>query len=171
MTKKKNPKKKGRRGKYYTNVQPRLIEIEGWCREGLIDEQIWPRLSISKTSFYDYQNQHSEFLDALKNGKNIVDYRVENSLLKSAEGHEKIIKKAFKLKKVWYDENGKRCEEETIAYADEIFYYPPVPVSMIYWLKNRKPNQWKDKPDTKKDVAPVTIINALPGAEKIGGKK
>lgn len=169
MTKQK--KKKGRRGKYFTNVQPRLIEIEGWCREGLIDEQIWPRLSISKTSFYDYQNQHSEFSDALKKGKEIVDYQVENALLESASGHVKELRRPFKLKEVYY-EDGKRCEKETIAYAIEEIYYPPVPVSIIYWLKNRKPKKWKDKPvDHSEKAPPVIVVNTLKGSEKIGGKK
>ena len=40
--------------KYLTHVQPKLFLIECWCRDGLIDEEIWNKLGISKQSFYTY---------------------------------------------------------------------------------------------------------------------
>ena len=138
--------KVGRKSNYYTLVEPNLKIIEYWCRDGAIDEEIWNRLGISKTSFYKYQNEHEEFANALKKEKELVDYSVEDSLLMSARGHVKELRKPFKLKEVYYDDKGKRCENERVAYGIEEVYYPPVPLSIIYWLKNRMKGKWRDKP-------------------------
>ena len=60
-----------------------------------------------------------------------------------------LIEKPFKLKKVTYDKKtGKKTkEEETVEYATEEVYIPPDTVAMIFWLKNRKPDVWKDRPE------------------------
>lgn len=134
------------KSKYYTHVEPNIARIEYWCRDGAIDEEIWTRLKISKTSFYKYQNEHEDFANALKKEKELVDYSVEDSLLKSASGHIQEVRRPFKLKEVYYDENNKRCEKESVAYGIEEVYYPPVPASIIFWLKNRMKTKWRDKP-------------------------
>ena len=70
------------KSKYFTHVEPKLILIEGWARDGLTDEQIADNLRIHISTFYDYKKKYSEFSEALKKGKEIVDYEVENALLK-----------------------------------------------------------------------------------------
>ena len=49
---------KKRLTKYDTHVEPRLIEIEGWARDGLIDEQIAKNLGIAYSTFREYKNKH-----------------------------------------------------------------------------------------------------------------
>jgi len=68
----------------WEQVKNKLILIEGWAREGLTDEQISNNLGIALSTFYDYKDKHSEFSESLKKGKEIVDYEVENALLKNA---------------------------------------------------------------------------------------
>lgn len=71
-------------------------------------------------------------------------------------GHYATVKKPIKirtekrLKKK--DENGKEYEtgtiiEEHVEYVDEQVYIPPNVTAQIFWLKNRKPAQWRDKPE------------------------
>lgn len=75
-----------------------------------------------------------------------MDIQVENALLNKAQGITKTLIKPIKIKTVTYD-NGKRVkEEEHIEYAEEEVFVPPDTVAQIFWLKNRKPNTWKDKP-------------------------
>ena len=93
--------------KYDTHVKDKLILVEGWARDGLTEEQIARNLGISYSTFKDYKNKHSALLTALKKGKEVVDYEVENALYKAAM-------------------NGNVS-------------------AMIFWLKNRKPSQWKDR--------------------------
>lgn len=116
-----------------------------WARDGLTDEQIAENLDISVASFYNYKNEHLEFLESLKKGKEVADYEVENALFKKALGYNAKIKKAFKVKEVLY-ENGKRLKEtERIEYAEDEVHIPADTTAQIFWLKNRKPNVWRDK--------------------------
>lgn len=116
-----------------------------WARDGLTDEQIAEKLDISVASFYNYKNEHLEFLESLKKGKEVADYEVENALFKKALGYNAKVKKAFKVKEVLY-ENGKRLKEtERIEYAEDEVHIPADTTAQIFWLKNRKPNVWRDK--------------------------
>ncbi len=68
----------------WEEVKDKLILVEGWARDGLTDEQIANNLGISKTTFYKFKDEHSELSEVLKKGKEVVDYEVENALLKNA---------------------------------------------------------------------------------------
>lgn len=68
----------------WEDIKEKLILVEGWAREGLTDEQIANNLGISTSTFYEYKKNYSEFSEALKKGKEIVDFEVENALLKNA---------------------------------------------------------------------------------------
>lgn len=101
----------------WEQVKDKLILVEGWARDGLTDEQIANNLDLSSSTFYEYKNKYPEFSESLKKGKEIIDYEVENALLKNA-----------------LDGNI---------------------TAQIFWLKNRKPDKWKDKIDTNKDTQDV----------------
>lgn len=113
----------------WEQVKEKLILVEGWARDGLTDEQIANNLGISTQTFYTYQKQHLEFFEALKKGKEVIDYEVENALLKRALG--------YKYDEITY-EYGKETKRVTKQVA-------PDTTAQIYWLKNRKPSKWKDK--------------------------
>lgn len=68
----------------WDNVKDKLILVEGWARDGLTNEQIAENLGINPDTLYKYKKEHPEFSESLKKGKEIVDYEVENALLKSA---------------------------------------------------------------------------------------
>lgn len=126
-----------------------MLLLEAWARDGLTDEQIADKMGITTSTLYDWKNKYSEISEALKRGKEVVDVEVENALLDKALGMIRTIKKPIKVKEVLYD-NGKRIsEKERIEYADEEVFIPPDTTAQIFWLKNRKPNVWRDK---QKDV-------------------
>ena len=58
--------------------------IEGWARDGLTDEQIAHNMEINPATLYVWKKNYPKINEALKKGKEIVDYQVENSLLKEA---------------------------------------------------------------------------------------
>lgn len=68
----------------WNKVKDKLVLVEGWARDGLTDEQIANNLGIATSTFYEYKKNYVEFSETLKKGKEIVDYEVENALLKSA---------------------------------------------------------------------------------------
>lgn len=61
-----------------------LILLEGWKRSGLTDEQIANNMGIHVSTIYEYMKKYSEINDALKRGKEVVDFEVENALYKNA---------------------------------------------------------------------------------------
>jgi len=122
----------------WEQVRDKLILVEGWARDGLTDEQIAKNLGIGKTTFYRMCKEHLELLEHLKKGKEIVDYEVENALLKRALGYTELIKK----EKVTKDGDVVEIEEE--------IHIVPDTTAQIFWLKNRKPNKWKDRPEEEK---------------------
>jgi len=127
-------------------VKDRLVEVEAWCRDGLIDEQIMARLGIKRDSFYKYKKEYSGFADALKRGKAVVDIEVENSLLKRAKGYSY---KESTYEKVWSDKLNKFITVNTKTVTKEVH---PDTTAQIFWLKNRKPEQWRDKHDIDANI-------------------
>jgi hypothetical protein len=120
-----------------------LLLIEGWARDGLTEDQIAHNMGVSVKTLYNWKTKHLPILHALKSGKEVVDRQVENALLKTALGFEYL--------------------EETVTNKGDVVevrkVQHPNTTALIFWLKNRKPEQWRDKPKTagdeqqEKDVA------------------
>ena len=66
----------------------KLILLEGWARSGLTDEQIAKNIGINRTTLYDWKKKEVNIADALKRGKEVIDFEVENALLKRALGYK-----------------------------------------------------------------------------------
>lgn len=112
------------KGKYQKWLEPEgLIRLEGWARDGLTDEQIANNIGISAGTLYDWKARFEEFSEALKKGKEVVDYEVENALVKE-------------------------------ALSGNV-------TAIIFWLKNRRPDKWRDKPEAPGDA------NALKKAKEL----
>ena len=136
-------KKKGN-GKYHDWItEEGLSKIEEWARKGLTDEQISHNMGIHPSTLYDWQNRFPEVAEALKKGKEVVDKAVENALLKRALGYE------YEEIKEITEENEKGRDRKRIEKT--IKHVVPDVTAQIFWLKNRKPHEWRDKKDL--DVA------------------
>lgn len=119
--------------------------IEGWARDGLTDEQIAYNMGVAYSTLRVWKDKYSALSAVLKKGKEVVDRQVENALLKKATGEVRTIKKPIKVKEVLYEDGKRTSEKEHIEYADEEIYIPPDTTAQIFWLKNRKPEEWRDK--------------------------
>lgn len=151
-------------GKYQKWLEPDgLLCLEAWARDGLTDEQIANNMGISLATLYNYKRDHMEILDSLKRGKEPVDIEVENALNKKALGFKETIRKPMKLKTVYYNNGKREKEEETVQYVDEEIYIPPDVTAQIFWLKNRKSAEWRDKREAENTVTIVDdgFIEAL----------
>lgn len=136
-----------RPSKYETHVAPRLEEIKDWCRNGATDEEIAKRLGISRDSFYQYKKEFSDFSDTLKETKEIVDAQVENALLKRALGYE-------------YKEVTKKVVDGELKVTKVITkQVVPDTTAQIFWLKNRRPDKWREKPAEEKEEQESVSVN------------
>lgn len=147
-----------------------LLKITGWARDGLIDKQIAHNMGVSYTSLRDWKNQFPEIAEALRKGKEVVDREVENALFKSATGYTQTIRKPVKVKVVDYDpETGRKIREtETWKAVEEEIHVPPQVTAQIFWLKNRKPDQWREKNDLTLTPSNGVLESLI---ELEGGKK
>lgn len=106
------------KGKYGRWLEPDgLILLRGWARAGLTDEQIAKNMGISCSTLYQWKKDYPEISEALKESKEVADFEVENSLFNLATG--------------FVDSAGK--------------WHPPNITAIIFWLKNRKSNDWREK--------------------------
>ena len=117
----------------------KLTLIEGWARDGLTDEQIAHNMGIAYSTFYEWKKKYSEFSNVLKKGKEVVDFEVENALLKKALGYEY----EELVIDVVTDENGKEHKHKKVIKKKAL----PDVTAQIFWLKNRRPDKWRDKVD------------------------
>lgn len=107
------------KGKYQEWLEPDgLILLEGWARDGLTIEQIAHNMGVADSTLRKWKGEHEAISAALKKGKEVVDFEVENALLKAA------------------------MEGNTTA--------------QIFWLKNRRPDRWREKP---KEAPPAEEVN------------
>ena len=121
----------------------KLILLEGWARDGLTDEQIAKNIGINRTTLYDWKKKEANIAEALKKGKEVIDFEVENALLKRALGYEyeeEIYENGILTKKV-----KKQVAPDTTA--------------QIFWLKNRKKEQWREKVEVVKTDEDLQNIN------------
>lgn len=125
-------------GKYHDWItEEGLLKIEGWARDGLTDEQISHNMGIHPSTLYDWKNKHPDMSETLKKGKEVVDRQVENALLKRALGFEYKETKII-IEQDEYGKDRKRQEKTTkVALPDT--------TALIFWLKNRKPEDWRRK--------------------------
>ena len=114
-----------------------LLKIEGWARDGLTDEQIAENIGVSRSTLNDWKKKHPNISDTLKRGKEVIDRHVENALLKRALGYE-------------YIETTKELTDLGLTVTKQVTkQVAPDTTAQIFWLKNRKPKEWRDKKETE----------------------
>ena len=123
-----------RQTKYIRDGWDEKIEvIQGWARDGLTDKQIADKMGIHPSTLYEYKKKYPELSESLKKGKNVIDRQVENALLKRALGYE-------------YTEVTEENGVETKKVTKEV---KPDTTAQIFWLKNRKPKEWRNDPQPR----------------------
>ena len=112
-----------------------LLKIQGWARDGLIDKQIAHNMGVSYTTFKGWRNKFPQMAEALAKGKEVVDREVENALYKRALGY-------------WVTETETTTlSDGTTKTTEKRRHIVPDTTAQIFWLKNRKPDQWREKND------------------------
>lgn len=132
------------KGKYHKWLEKDgIFLLECWARDGLSDEQLAHNMKINVSTLYDYLKKYPKISEAIKKGKEVVDYEVENALLKRATGYE-------------YEEVQQFMEEKNGTTTKKIIktkkHVPADTGAAIFWLKNRKSDKWRDRQEN-------TIVN------------
>lgn len=131
---------RGRPSKYDPKTAP--VIAAGLARGGATDIEIADALEIASSTFYAWQAAHPEFAQALTLGKQSPDERVVRSLYRRAVGYSFDTVKIFKP----------AGEDPTIVPYRE--HVPPDTTAAIFWLKNRRREDWRDKVDHEHEAGP-----------------
>lgn len=135
-----------RTGKYIDWVgEDGCLLIQGWARDGLTDEQIAGNMGISYSTFREWLKKFPALSAALKLGKAPVDLQVENALLKRALG--------YTYDEITY-EDGKPTKRVTKQVS-------PDTTAQIFWLKNRRPDRWRDKVENAPAVSNELLTSLM----------
>lgn len=105
---------------------------------GATDADMARAFGVSQPTIDNWKKQHPDFLGSLKAGKEEADANVAKSLYRRALGYSH---KAVKILAVAVGNNG-GSEVEEVPYMER---YPPDTTAAIFWLKNRRPDLWRDK--------------------------
>ena len=143
------PKGKAGRPSLY---KPEYVEqSKKLCLLGATDRELADFFKVSEATLNSWKAQHPEFLESLKVGKEQADQRVERSLYQRAVGysHPDVHVSNF---------------QGMVTLTPIIKHYPPETTAGIFWLKNRKPEEWRDRVEhTGANGGPVQIADVTEG--------
>ena len=138
----------GRPSKYDEKLHPRLAKA--YAMAGLTDAQMAEELGIALATLKNWKNDFPEFMAALTEGKEGPDGRVEDSLFRRAIGYSLEVEKPM----VVSDGAQVGSHVEVVKYREKV---PPNVTAQIFWLKNRRPDRWRDKQDIQVETGPLEI--------------
>lgn len=136
----------------------KLILLEGWARDGLTEEQIAKNMGVSVKTLYNWKTDNLPILQALKKGKEVIDFEVENALLKKALGYTVTLNKQ------------KVTKDGDVVDTQEEVHVAPDTTAQIFWLKNRKKKEWRDKIEYETNSDDLNKVKELLSKIKDGAK-
>lgn len=137
----------GRPSKYQDNYPEQAAKL---CRLGATDKDIANFFEVHEATLNRWKLEFPEFCDALKRSKEELDAQVERSLYQRAMGYSHPAVKMFNV-------GGAIIEKEYIEH------YPPDATSMIFWLKNRQPDKWRDRRESPPEEDTTPLDDKNPG--------
>lgn len=118
----------GRPSKYKPEFAAQAAKL---CKLGATDAQLADFFEVAVSTVALWKVQHKAFSDAIKVPKAEADERVVQSLYRRATGYE-------------VDEVDIRVVAGKVVQTELRKHYPPDPTAMIFWLKNRNPDEWRE---------------------------
>lgn len=113
-----------------------LKQMENIAEKGFTDKEIAKGLGVTAQTLNNYKKDYPEFFDSLKRGKSIADGKVEVALFMRAVGYS-------------HPDVHITVHQGKVVKTPIIKHFAPDPTSMIFWLKNRQPERWRDKQEVQ----------------------
>lgn len=139
-----SPRQVGRPSKYRDEFPEQARKL---CLLGATDEDMARFFEVATSTVKLWGNQHPAFSAAIKDGKMMADATIADSLYQRAKGYSHRSVKIMVVDK---------CVEQ----VPFIEHYPPDPTSMIFWLKNRRPDLWREKQSESSAMTPEEAAQA-----------
>jgi hypothetical protein len=111
-----------------------VAQAEKLCALGATDLELADFFGVDVATLYRWKISHPEFCESIKAAKVAADERVERSLYARATGYTHDAVKLF-------------CYEGAVVEAPYREHVPPDTGACAFWLKNRRPSEWRDRQD------------------------
>jgi hypothetical protein len=119
------------------------------CLLGATDKELANFFEVVESTINLWKLEHPKFSESIKDAKENADAEVAKSLNEKARGYRYTKMQPIKVKEVIY-ENGKRVKEtERVEIIPTEEVVPPDTVAGIFWLKNRRKINWRDRVETE----------------------
>jgi hypothetical protein len=135
----------GRPTKYNPIYNEQVIKL---CRLGATDKDLASFFNVCEATINNWKKEDNGFLESLRAGKMEADNEVANSLYKRATGYE-------------HEDTYLSNYEGRVSLTPYIKRYPPDATSMIFWLKNRRPDLWRDKQELDANLSGNITVNII----------
>jgi len=109
------------------------------CLLGATDKQLSDLFNITEATLNNWKKNHPKFFESIKDGKERADQQVVESLFHRAKGYSHEEDKIF-------NNNGEPMVVKTMKH------YPPDATSAIFWLKNRRKEEWRDQKEVSGNI-------------------
>ncbi len=133
--------KAGRPSKYKPEFCQQAAKL---CKLGATDREMSDFFQVNESTFNLWKSEHPAFSKSLKRAKAEADNRVEQSLYRRALGYS-------------HDAVHVSNYQGEVTLTPIVEHYPPDTVACIFWLKNRRPDQWRDKSDVDVNIKPQDV--------------
>lgn len=124
-----------------------LAKVEKLAKKGWTDQEMADFFEVDRATWYRWKGTYDEFCDSLKQWKDEADEKVERSLYELATGYS-------------HPDTYFSTYEGEVTATPYVKHYPPNATAGIFWLKNRKPEQWRDKQEHDHTTGgqPLTVV-------------
>lgn len=134
-------RRRGRTSSFKPEYVQRVAQL---CDLGATDDEVADILGVHRVTIWRWKLEHPDFCNAIKNGKAFSDERTERSLYHKANGYYVTEQQAFKVK----DGDG----SERVEVVEVQKFIPPDTTAQIFWLKNRRSAEWRDKREVEGNI-------------------
>lgn len=143
--------------------KPEFVEqAKKLCRLGATNQEMADFFEVGRDTIQHWLRDNEEFKQACKDGKALADAKVAEALYRRALGYKAKAVKHF-------------VDKGEILEAHYIEHYPPDTTACIFWLKNRRPDAWRDQissqSPTGEKTEPISITDRLKLIEASRTKK
>ena len=112
---------------------------------GATDKEMANFFEVSEQTLNTWKKEHPSFLESLKAGKEEADAKVAQSLYKRALGYS-------------HPDTDIKVVQNEIVQTEIVKHYPPDTTAAIFWLKNRKSDQWREKQEIDLGANSIKIV-------------
>ena len=115
---------------------------------GATDKDLADAFDVTEMTINRWKSDHPAFLLSLKSGKHFADAEVASKLFHRATGYE-------------HPDVDIKVVDGQIVITDLVKHYPPDTTAAIFWLKNRRPDLWREKVEENKSDNMAQLVSSL----------